>query len=183
MLQSSLPPLPGIELGQVSAYMQDAGNSVSAHMAPSSILALDRLRLGYSVGWPLNLVINPHALSAYNTIMIFLMQIKRAKCALDHMQDRPTVRPRRIGARGMFSREELELSRQQESRTAADRYGSWNTRYLLLRAELRHVVNNVENYIMSQIHGAAASNLELQLQLASALDQVLLCKQLLSDFV
>ena len=35
------------------------------------------------------------------------------------------------------------------------------------------MVNNVENYVMSQIHGTAASNLERQLLQATALDQVM----------
>ena len=161
MLQSSLPPIPGVELGSVSAYMLDG----ASRTAPG-IMALDRLRLSYSVKWPLNLVIDSSSLIAYNAIMVFLMQIKRAKCALDHMRDKPFARPHRVGEH--LKHEDIK----DMNDSVLQRYGCWNSRYLLLRMELRHVVNNVENYVMSQIHGNAASNLERQLLEATALDQV-----------
>ncbi len=170
MLQSSLPPIPGVELGSVSAYMQDGAQRIATGSAPTSIMALDRLRLSYSVGWPLNLVIDPPSLAAYNAVMAFLMQIKRAKCALDHMRDKPVARPRRLGAPAPAAAAGADAPR--EGATALERYGAWNARYLLLRAELRHVVNNVENYIMSQIHGADAAILERRVLEATALDQV-----------
>ena len=167
MLQSSLPSI-GVELGSVSACMMDGSHHTAS--VPSSILALDRLQLSYSVGWPLNLVINSSSLATYNSIMVFLMQIKRAKCALDHMRDKPFTKPLRLGV--PISAQE-SVADQNKCSSICERYGQWNSRYLLLRAELRHVVNNVENYVMSQIHGTAASNLERQLLQATALDQVM----------
>jgi hypothetical protein len=169
MLQSSLPSIGGTELGSISACMIDGSHRTASGSVPSSIMALDRLQLTYSVEWPLNLVINSSSLAAYNSIMVFLMQIKRAKCALDHMRDKPLETPLRLGVRISSSESGMEVKRHS---SVSDRYGRWNTQYLLLRAELRHVVNNVENYVMSQIHGTAASNLERQLLEATALDQV-----------
>ena len=47
-----------------------------------------------------------------------------------------------------------------------------DAKYLLLRAELRHLVNNLENYVMTQIHASANAAAPATFQHATTLDQV-----------
>lgn len=107
-------------------------------------------------------MIHDRTLGIYNDILVFLLQIKRAKCALD--KD--------------FKDEKHAVSSTGSADGAAPRRKStaWisapNPRHILLRLELRHVVNNVENYIMTQIHGEATKELERDIAAASNLDQV-----------
>jgi len=56
--------------------------------------------------------------------------------------------------------------------SAADRYGKEPGEYLLLRMELTHVVNNLENYMMHQVHSDPPSRLQLALDAAHDLDEI-----------
>ncbi len=55
---------------------------------------------------------------------------------------------------------------------AADRYGKEPGEYLLLRMELTHVVNNLENYMMHQVHSDPPSRLQPALDAAHDLDEI-----------
>jgi hypothetical protein len=68
MLQSSLPAIPGVEYGMVSAYTAALHHEQRVRLRASddtqdtSISALVSLRLDYAVPWPLNLIINASTL-------------------------------------------------------------------------------------------------------------------------
>eukprot|EP00960_Hanusia_phi_P057276 763521-Hanusia_phi.AAC.2 len=152
LLQSSLPPSKNITYGTISAHIDTTNDQrKKKSAADASIFALDGLYISYSVDWPLNLIINEQSLKTYNNILIFLMQIKRAKIALNadtHADKNTTVKE----SGSDWETDVVHIrDRIPQDAPAADRYGSPNTRYLLLRAELRHVVNNLENYIMTQV--------------------------------
>jgi len=55
---------------------------------------------------------------------------------------------------------------------AADRYGKGQGEYLLLHMELTHVVNNLENYMMHQVHSDPPSRLQPALDAAHDLDEI-----------
>ncbi|EKX37286.1 hypothetical protein GUITHDRAFT_165517 [Guillardia theta CCMP2712] len=173
LLQSSLPPSKSITYGTISAQIdaaQDPRKRKSA--SDASIFALDGLYISYSVEWPLNLIVNEQSLKTYNNILIFLMQIKRAKIALNadtHADKNAIVKD----SESEWEMEELQTrDRIGQDASSAERYGSPNTKYLLLRAELRHVVNNLENYIMTQIHGSGSVMMEKEIRKSTNLDQI-----------
>jgi len=55
---------------------------------------------------------------------------------------------------------------------AADRYGKGQGEYLLLHMELTHVVNNLENYMMHQVHSDPPSRLQPALDAVHDLDEI-----------
>jgi hypothetical protein len=50
--------------------------AAAASTMDESITAFEGLRLEYRVQWPMNLIMNEKATSAYNKIMTFLMQVR-----------------------------------------------------------------------------------------------------------
>ena len=228
MLQASLPPIAGVEYGMVTAYTAAVHQEQRVRLRAStaaddkqdvSITALDSLRLDYAVAWPLNLIINPPSLQIYNQILVFLLQIKRAKCALaslacthKHPDEGPSIAERQRAARrqrdrdkerdrvageleaaaahGRASEEYIETERGESAiraralrlgggameddvgRCSQQRFGAHDREYLGLRAELSHIINNLENYIMHQVHSGAAAELEAGLLEADNLDDI-----------
>eukprot|EP01117_Protostelium_nocturnum_P013847 TRINITY_DN520_c0_g1_i2.p1 TRINITY_DN520_c0_g1~~TRINITY_DN520_c0_g1_i2.p1 ORF type:complete len:669 (+),score=107.42 TRINITY_DN520_c0_g1_i2:155-2161(+) len=56
----------------------------------SNIYLLEKIKLDYLAPWPINILLNEQASSRYNKILVFLLQIKRAKSAVDELHsDRP----------------------------------------------------------------------------------------------
>ncbi|CAM6098848.1 unnamed protein product [Calypogeia fissa] len=121
-----------------------------AGRAPSfAINALDSLFFTYKVAWPLELIIDSNAIKKYNQVMLFLLQVKRAKHALD------------------------KACRWTWKKGVGD--AAVHKRRLLLQQKLMHFVNTLHQYVMDRVLYSAWVDLCESMSSAGSLDEVIAC--------
>lgn len=57
----------------------------SAWHPPRSVRNLDGIRIDYAVPFPLIYILTPDAVMIYNKVFVFLLQLRRAKSALERV--------------------------------------------------------------------------------------------------
>jgi gamma-tubulin complex component 5 len=96
------------------------------------------IKLKIKVIWPLNIIVQPHNLEAYNKIFLFIMQIKQAKyeiCSLD-LKDMDIKRYNN----GMKSTNKIKLDEQLINRM------------FLIRFKLMNFLNSAHDLICNQVN-------------------------------
>eukprot|EP00741_Cyanophora_paradoxa_P006170 tig00000984_g5982.t1 len=130
---ASFPPLPPL-----------GGLPPEAALRDRSLAALDSLRLAYEAPGPLAILISPSALDLYNRVMLLLLQIRRAKHALDRAA---------AARRGALGKAHLH-------------------RYQLLHHELQHFVTNLYTFVVQGVGERAFRECLARMRRARDLDEL-----------
>jgi len=109
-----------------------------------SLAALEALSLSYTVRWPLDIVISSSAMEIYNKVLVFLLQIRRAKYCLDRLRGRQQLK----------------------------RGGPHMHRFMLLHHELLSFVNSLYNFVVAGVGVSLWNELQAKLQAAQDVDEL-----------
>jgi hypothetical protein len=96
------------------------------------------------VDWPLNVILNSVEISKYNQVFSFLLQIKRAKSAIDSMNI--ASRKKRKESTSTSSPTSVPTSVRTSVPTSVPTHT-----LILFRGQLLHFVNNLQNYIVNRV--------------------------------
>jgi hypothetical protein len=129
---------------------RDCGVSVEVECKPpqpksADIYALDELFIGFKTPWPVSIIVDDECINRYNRIFRLLLQVKRAKHALD----------------SMFVRRAVGVSDGASTQTS-----------LLFQAELMHFVNNLHYYLMNRLAFGEWTSFKNQLRCAADMDSI-----------
>lgn len=136
--------------GLTGSQLQEDCVSVEMEGKPArpgraDIYAFDQLFVGFKPPWPISIIIDDECIDRYNRIFRLLLQVKRAKYALDNL----------------FVR-----------RSAGMQEGSSTQSALLFQAELMHFVNNLHYYLMNRLAFGEWATFKSQLHRAEDMDTI-----------
>ncbi|XP_059353189.1 gamma-tubulin complex component 5-like [Daphnia carinata] len=143
-------------MGQCGSYLSVTIKRGSIQHTPAN---LADVQINYKVPWPVNLVITQDSISLYNSVLRFLMQIKQGMFSLQHLSFKDL---------NCMDVANVSHQRQQELSSATRRH-----RLQLLRAWLLHFVSSVDNYIMECVLESSHIRLDMQLENAAHLGQII----------
>lgn len=115
----------------------------------SDIHALDALLVCFKPPWPISIIIDDESIETCNRIMKLLLQVKRAKHALD----------------SMFVRQVHEAGPAEPGLSRAASHDS-----MLFQAELMHFVNNLHYYLVNRVAYCGWPDFKAELERAPDLD-------------
>ncbi len=78
-----------MQYGEKNSASNETSNISNGRSSSSRLIS--KISLKMKVKWPLNIIIKPGDLDAYNKIFLFIMQIKQAKYELDSLDLKGTV--------------------------------------------------------------------------------------------
>ncbi|TDL29376.1 hypothetical protein BD410DRAFT_736245 [Rickenella mellea] len=113
-----------------------------------TVKGFDGLSVEYSAPFPLVFIFNPHVMQIYNSVFVFLLQIRRAKAVLDH-----------ILVRGSSDR--------------AAQTGDETKIYYGLRSKLSWIVNTLLNFIATNVLHVETHRFHLIVKEAKSLDDMI----------
>ncbi|XP_033108184.1 gamma-tubulin complex component 5-like [Anneissia japonica] len=161
-LQEALQAKYPNETNRLTAGVEDV--KLTSKKASQPIHALDGLTIHYKVPWPVNLIINPSCLKIYNQIHTFLVQVKRAKYALDQL--RPIdLSPSSIHDSDGDDRSSVLLIHTDKS----DLFH----KMFIMRMNLMHFLNSLHVYLMTRILHGTGLEYQGRLENASDIDEIM----------
>ncbi|KZS15294.1 putative Grip128 [Daphnia magna] len=150
-------------LNCISSRMDQCGSYLSVTIKRGSIQQtpanLVDVQINYKVPWPVNLVITQDSIFHYNSVLRFLMQIKQGMFSLQHLSFKDL---------SCMDVANVTHPRQQELLSANRQH-----RLQLLRAWLLYFISSVDNYIMECVLESSHIRLDMQLENAVHLGQII----------
>ncbi|KAI9552524.1 hypothetical protein GHT06_022890 [Daphnia sinensis] len=143
-------------MGQCGSYLSVTIKRGNVQQTPANLVDV---QINYKVPWPVNLVITNDSIFLYNSVLRFLMQIKQGMFSLQHLSFKDL---------NCMDVANVNYPRQQELLSATCRH-----RLQLLRAWLLYFISSVDNYIMECVLESSHIRLDMQLENAVHLGQVI----------